>query len=374
MKKSCTVLIAGFIVVCGAWIISCSDDDGGNGGDGDSDSDTDSDTDIDTDTDSDSDTDIDTDIDTDTDSDLDTFCDNICKEPDGGTGESVIPPRPDDETVSEGGYCYMIDHCNKEDRLYCDSYQIVPPDLSGTCQKCSSDKSKWIVQGTVQDMITAETVPNITFKFTSANQALLQRCAVAPFYELTSKECGEYCGVQRKSGTTSAPLAPIGTVALVCNQEDYHNSASGVSDPPYRCGVRQHGVIVVRKDKLTEWSEMLEADDEMKNFMPLGKRGGAIIHIMDVDKEKTGIPNAQLKSRAQNSTAKIRYLNEAMDGWVSDKTSSNGFAVVVNAQMAEKFDSYIGDEKISHIEATIGTIPSIIGIFVIPIEADEKGL
>ncbi len=159
-------------------------------------------------------------------------------------------------------------------------------------------------------------------------------------------------------------MDPLGYLALACGQEGYYKSVTPVSDPPYGCGVRNRELLVMREDALAEYSQMLNDDEEMKDYLPLGEKGSAIILIRNVKTNKD-IPNALLRSRNKNSNAEIRYLNEAQDDWALDKTASTGACVVANPLDAEKLDAFLGDEKINDMEATLGVTSNVIFLFYI---------
>ncbi len=349
------LFLIGFVAACNIWATACDNDDNNS-------SDVDSDTDTDTDTDADSDIDSDIGIDTDE-------CNDVCNGADAGTDIADIPPPPENGTALEGEYCYWIDHC--DDGLYCDSYRMNPPDINGSCRKCPSDKNQWVVQGTVQDIETGELVPNAYVKFIKATDMQLQGCKAKEILGLTSCKCGRFRGVASKKKVRSDGL---GIGAAVCNYKGYYPGGIPVAGSPYRCGIRANGVAVIREDTLDEWSKMLIDDSEMKRFMPLGKKGGIIVRIYDVNIRNKGVPNAYLKSRSSNSIAKIRYLNEEKNAWVTDKTSSNGYCVIVDTGLAEVFDAYIDDKRIGITEATAISKQNFIYLFPIPVETGGIGL
>ncbi len=376
MKNLVTLILLGFCVWCSVGAVGCGDDDdqtSDTGADSDSDSDGDADTDADADADTDTDSDTDSDADGDTDGDADGDSDSDAdadsdtdSDSDADTGPET-PPQPAEGSVLEGEYCYEIEHC--ETGLYCDSYQIATPDLDGTCQPCPGG-NKWILQGTLVDFVTREPVPNVAINYSSATQTSMLGCNAISDAKVTTDDDGRFKGERNRPSSISAP---IGYVARICNHAGYYPSGIGVSDPPYGCAARNRDMLVMPQDTMTAWSEMLAEDQTMVAHLPLGQKGGALGRLIDIDTNE-GIAGAHLESRNGSSGAKIRYLNENMDGWTSDTTSASGFYTVVNPGLGEKFDAYMGDQKISDVEATVGSRTGMIFMVDIRIEADEKGI
>jgi hypothetical protein len=224
-----------------------------------------------------------------------------------------------------------------------------------------------VVQGTVLDFVSREPVDGVVLKYSSATSLSLLGTSAPVQFQVTSDADGRF--KEEKAKPSSAPL---GFVARA-SKTDYQLSITGVSAPPYGCGTQNHDMLIVEKAKITEWSEMLAEDAAMANDMPLGAKGGAIGRVIDIDTNE-GIAGAHVVSQDGGSGARIRYLNDAEDGWVEDVTGSSGVYVVTNPGLGEKFDAFIDDTQINDTEATIGSKSGMVFVVDLRIEADEQGL
>jgi hypothetical protein len=83
-------------------------------------------------------------------------------------------------------------------------------------------------------------------------------------------------------------------------------------------------------------------DPELADFLPLGESGGVVGLVRDAT---TGdlIEGAVVVSVDPDaSSAKVRYLNAAGDGFTTEMTSTQGMFIVVDPGLGEDFDVEIG--------------------------------
>ncbi len=333
------------------------DSDGDSDGDADGDSDGDSDGDADGDSDGDSDGDADGDSDTDTDADSDSDADGC------GLHDN---DRPADKSVENDDYCYNNINCKSG---LCVSYMQTSPDPDGHCEAVTSP-GKILAIGTTLDFETREVIPDATVKTFDATQMSLLGCNAQATATITSDADGRFKQSVNKPGITEQ----IGMIARATKGDDYALSASGVADTPWPAGFIRHDILMVKKATLAAWSEMLSEDTAMAPYMNLSAKGGAIGAILDVDCGKPIIGAEVRKAGGGNTNAKIRYLNADGTGFVTDGITESGIFVLVNPALAEKFDVFLGDEKVNITTATFGDTSCMIFIVDIPIEADEHGI
>jgi len=106
-------------------------------------------------------------------------------------------------------------------------------------------------------------------------------------------------------------------------------------------------------DYLDLWSALLEDfDSGLAPYVPLGENGGTLGKVRDQD---TGEPvsGVHLISQHPSTLAQIFYLDDDGQGLNTEATGASGHFLVLDAQLAEKFDAYRDDELISSHEATL---------------------
>lgn len=317
---------------------------------------TDADADADADTEVAADTDAEPGTDADADADTDRVAETCCPHD---------PNRPPDSSGLEGDFCYRNNQCRSG---LCISYQQTTPDPGGYCDT-PANPNMMVAIGTTLDFETRQPVAGASIRVDGVTLGSVQGCKSKGYATLESDENGHF----RKTISMPGIAEQIGIVALAEENDVYANSTSGVADPPWPKAFIRRDILIVKKATLDKWSQWLAEDAEMANFLPLVAKGGVVGAVPNVD-TGAGVVGAKLRSLNAKSKARIRYLNAEGTGFVADGVTESGIFVMVNPGLAEKFDVYMGDDKINITTATAGDIPCMIFVLDIPIEADEEGL
>lgn len=194
--------------------------------------------------------------------------------------------------------------------------------------------------GTMLDFTTRTALPDIDMKVAAAIMAAVDPVGAASQADATSDANGII------DTLSIAPLnAALGIVGL-SSGTGYYLTATGLASPAsgtaYGPANAIHDIWAVPEADLTAWSEALMADPELMDFLPLGDAGGVVGLVRDA---ATGdlIEGAVVVSVTPDTTsAKIRYLNAAGDGFATDMTSTQGMFVIVDPGLGEDFDVTIG--------------------------------
>jgi hypothetical protein len=249
-----------------------------------------------------------------------------------------------------GEFCDMNEDCES---FFCDGYQHVPMDPDGECAEALPE-GQVRVQGNVRDFLTGEYKSGVEVKIGGAMSVLQNPTGYTPITTLTTDADARFETDLEVSGET----VPVGMVATV-EATGYFLSVTGLAEPEleggfYPPGIRNHDVKLIPLSLLDDWSDLLlEADSSLSAFLPLGTKGGVLGSIRHVE-TGDGVEGAHLVSQNDSSNARIFYLNEAQDGFGTTETSPNGFFVIFDPSLAEKFDAVKGGEIISRLPCTVG--------------------
>jgi hypothetical protein len=294
------------------------------------------------------DTDADTDTDTDTDSDGDADTDDH----DGELGE----------------LCRIREDCKSN---YCESYWTAPPDPGATCQE-GLPLGEIRITGNVRDFETEKLLLNTSIDLVGGPEMIVDPLG-PPITTFKSDENGLF---ELEIGNEATDKA-MG-LGIRIAMDGYWSTATGLVETEieamfYPPGVRNHDIWAVSEKLADEWNEMLEKETALAFYLPLGVKGGALGKIRDAD---TGDPPTEpvvLRTRLPESETHsvVRYLNDAGDGFVEDKSGKSGLFVILYAALAEKFDAYRDGKKVSIHECTVGNGAGGIGATTIQVDEDE---
>ncbi len=314
-------------------------------GDGDGDSGADTDTDADTDADSDSDTDSNGDSDSDSD--------------------MVLPPCNPSNSAANGDYCYRNQQCQSN---LCVSFQQTTPDPAGHCE---AGNDNMLAIGTTLDLETREPVPDVKLEVHGVASY------IGPLVPFPPPLLSVITGTDGRFKQEIASPSDIAGIFALTTKTGYADSVCDVATPMYGTnyppGFERHDILLVKNAVLEEWSNRLSADDEMSNHMPLGQRGGVVGAVPCID-SGNAVVGATVVPLNADSNAKIGYLNADGTGFVKDGITESGVFVIVNPGTAEKFDVYIGDQKINVTTVRVGSKSGYIFSVDIPVECDELGI
>jgi hypothetical protein len=196
------------------------------------------------------------------------------------------------------------------------------------------------IMGTMLDFTTRMPIPDIDMKVATAIMAAVDPANAASQADATSDANGII------DTLSTAPLnSPLGIVGL-SSGTGYYLTATGLASPAegtaYGPANAIHDIWAVPEADLTAWSALLLLDLELTEFLPLGEAGGVVGIVRNA---ATGdlIEGAVVVSVDPDTTsAKVRYLNEAGDGFTADMTSTQGMFVIVDPGLGEDFDVEIG--------------------------------
>jgi hypothetical protein len=255
-----------------------------------------------------------------------------------------------------GAWCDQNEDCVTG---FCETYVSVPASPDGLCAEGPA-AGQIRVMGNVRDYRTGEFLAGYQVKVTAALAALADPDGATPLITATTGADGLFDVVL---ATTSAE-APVGLVGVVPADADYFLTITGLVEPEnggqYPLGIRNHDVRVVDQATVDEWSGYLESFPELDTNLPLGTAGAVLGSILYVG-DGTGVSGANLvSSLGEDSVAKIYYLNEAGDGFNTDATGASGLFVLFGPSLGEKFEAYVGSEKVSRLPATMGQTPGSI--------------
>jgi hypothetical protein len=234
--------------------------------------------------------------------------------------------------AADGEACSANGSCSSQ---LCELFQDVPP-VEGTCQP-ADDMCRTRIMGTMLDFSTRMPLPDINMKVATAIMAAVDPVGATSQADATSDANGII------DTLSTGPLAsPLGIVGL-SSGDGYYLTATGLASPAdgmqsYGPANAIHDIWAVPAADLTAWSDALMGDPEMMEFLPLGDEGGVVGLVRDAT---TGdlIEGAVVVSVDPDTTsAKIRYLNAAGDGFTSDMTSTQGMFVIVDPGLGEDFD------------------------------------
>lgn len=112
----------------------------------------------------------------------------------------------------------------------------------------------------------------------------------------------------------------------------------------------------------------MTADPNIKSKVPhvIGK----VQYADRVDCDGVPFPVKGVKLKG-NKGGKVYYLNETMDGFQTDSTSSNGrFIIIVSNALGERWEAYRGDNKVTHFTAVLGKATGVTFSITMPVFAE----
>ena len=253
----------------------------------------------------------------------------------GGACDSTHTPG---DGAADGEACATNLDCAS---MVCEVFQDAPPG-DGVCAPITADCETRIM-GTVLDFVNREPVPLAELRVAQAIQASLDPVNAAGLAVGTADDKGAIDTLS--DGQIESPLGIVGLVEA----EGYTLTATGLASPVdgnlYGPANTIHDIWAVPTSSLDEWSGFLQLDPDFTNFLPLGEAGGVVGFVRD---PATGDPVAGavvVPTDADGSSAKIRFLNEAGDGFDGAETGSSGVFVIVDPGLGETFDVEIGGES-----------------------------
>jgi hypothetical protein len=261
---------------------------------------------------------------------------------DASTGEDMEFPPGD--TAGVGETCYFNDDCVS---WYCRKFSDVPVDPDASC----ADNPGWgvmISTGNIRNIRTNEPIGNVPIRVISALGAVANPLIAETLAEGMADASGRF---EITSTTTNG--TSIGIVAAV-EQEGFFLTLTALASPEgestdYLPSNSIHDVWAVPASDLTDWSAMLAGDDRLAEFLPLGEKGGTVGVVRD---EATGGPLAAATVVSEDgleTNSYILYLNEEQDGFNEEATATSGVFLILNADLAEEFEGFVGEDRIGSI-------------------------
>lgn len=276
----------------------------------------------------------------------------------GGTTGAGMQWPPGD-TAGLGEACTWHDDCVS---WYCRRFSDVPPDPEAACAD-APPFGTMIITGTIHDLRTGAAVGEAGVRVITAFAAVSDPVNANALTETVATADGRFEATSDLVNGT-----PLGIVASV-DADGYYLTFTALAGPlddttDYWPGNDIHDLWVVSDAEVTAWSQMLAADPLIAEWVPLGEKGGAIGVVRD---EATGVPIAGAVVQSEkgvDTAAYVRYLDETGEGFGTEATSSSGVFVIVNADLAESFAAFVGDEEIG--SAVAGTAAGSILAVAIP--------
>jgi len=254
------------------------------------------------------------------------------------------------ETAADGEACSANGDCMS---VACLKYRDL---VDGECV-AAPDGGATRFAGTLLDFVSGAPVPDIEVRVIGAFAALSDPVGAPAVVTGNADADGKVDIV-----SPAAVDEGLGVIGIITGG-DYYTSATGLASPVD--GV--YGPMNGNRDiwgmptaKLTDWNGYLMGDKEIEASLPLGEKGGVVGFVRD----GTGAPKAGAKvisaTKADATTAKIRYL--AADGlsFTSDMTSSTGIFILVGPSLAEKFKVEGGT-----VEGTAGSAPNAVFVMIL---------
>jgi hypothetical protein len=220
---------------------------------------------------------------------------------------------------------------------------------------------------------TDEYLENVQVDIVGAMEAILSPAGAVPVATVTTDAEG-YFEIDLDSSANDKLVGLISRVAL----DGYYLTFTGLVEPDsvtgiYEPGLINHDIWAVPEQIMNEWSDLLLADDIYQQFAPLGENGGVLGKVRDMDTGK-GVEGITLKSRLPESETRaiVLYISEDGKSLKTDTTSSNGLCIILDPQIAEKFDAYRGDERVNIVELTAGQAFDAIMTTAIQVDYDGQ--
>jgi len=265
------------------------------------------------------------------------------------TGGLECPTHdPNASGAADGEACSAHADCISN---LCVLTQDVPP-LEGTCTAVP-DMCETHFSGRILNFETRAIEASVDIKVAAALQAALMPATATALASGTSDANGQIDFVS--DAQISAPLGLVGLTSA----GGFFLTATGLASPAmgnfYGPGNAIHDIWAVPESLLTSYSDLLMADPEFANALPLGTAGGVVGLVRDA---ATGDPiaDAVIVSTDPDTTgAVIRYLNETGDGFVDTSTSSNGVFVLVKPGLGEVFGVEVGGVPVDGETGTAGS-------------------
>ncbi|MCU0663786.1 MAG: hypothetical protein MUC50_15835 [Myxococcota bacterium] len=294
-------------------------------------------------------------------------------EPPGTDGTEDTNPGPDTDSCQRkdastgaevGEPCWEIEDCKSG---ACEISRSIPDPGDGVCVE-ANPADVLTIQATVRDYETGEVLGNQLVDFGAALAFSVNPVGAAAVASGTSDANG-IVDIKMDTKACTDDKLKLGIIGRV-KKDGYFLSIGGLVAPEvnpkngiYPSVLRNHDIMAVPASLLTQWSEFLADDPEVKNYLPLGTKGGCVVRVRKTS-DGNGVAGTKLRSNTNpdGSTAILRYLNEAKDGFNTTGMGSDGMALVLKPGMGEQFDAIDGDGKIvSHKPGTMGSAPN--GIF-----------
>lgn len=269
---------------------------------------------------------------------------------DGGTDGDADGDTDSAGDAGTGDYCDENDDCQTG---FCETYQNVPADPDGFCTD-GPPPGEIRILGNVRDYYTEEYQAGVTVEVLGAIAAMMDPSGAEAIESGVTDDDGRYVIMGGELATSQS----IGIVARV-EAEGYYLSVTGLVEPEiggdeYPPGVRNHDVKLMPQSMLDDWSDYITAfDAELAPYVPLGENGGAVGSVRHVENGE-GVAGVTMISQSETSAAIVLYLDETMDGFNDQATSSNGMFVILQPATAEKFDAWKDGEIVSRRESTFG--------------------
>ncbi|MBN2803986.1 MAG: hypothetical protein JXR91_12910 [Deltaproteobacteria bacterium] len=283
---------------------------------------------------------------------------------DGDTDTQCTPVMPAG-SGENGDSCMVMEDCKSG---FCATYSHAPADPDATCE-AAPEIGDVHLMATVTDFLSEEIIPNQEIKV-GGGIDVAQNPEGFPVKQTIKSDADGKVDALLTGDTTAVPLAII----VVAESDIYYPTSTGLVTPEAGCGMyppatRNADIKLVKKDDLTSLSQALESSyPEEKDNLPLGDQGGVLGVIKGVD-TGDGIEGTVIKSTNDTTASKIYYLNEARDGFTTDKTSSNGIFVILHSGLAEEFSAFINNKVISRRPATAGETKGV--LFATTLQAED---
>ncbi len=289
-----------------------------------------------------------------------------------GDADTELDTEPlydtDDHDNEIGEPCRIREDCKTN---YCESFWTAPADPNATCQE-ALPLGQMRITGNTRDFETQEIMPGVVVDVLGGTEVLQDPLGPA-LASTTSDENGLF----EMNVDDKVTRVDVGVGARIM-EDGYYPTAVGIVEteidgmffPP---GVRNHDIWAVPETMVAEWTALLEKEDGLAFYLPLGKKGGAFGRIRDADNGQSPESPVKLVSRLPASEAQgiVRYLNDAGDAFVENKSGASGLFIILNASLGEKFDAYRDGKKVSIHECTVGNGADGVGVTTIQVDEDE---
>jgi len=206
-------------------------------------------------------------------------------------------------------------------------------DPQATCV-AAPEGARFRLTGTVLDIATGAPLGEVELRALDGLTALQNPHSAPVLLAATADSEG------RVDTVSDEPIAPgIGLVGLVVG--DGVTPTSSVLAVPLPNGSYGrtntfHDLWVVQTPLLDAWSALLQADPDAAPHLPLGTAGGVLGLVRESSTGST-VAGAVVTPLEPPSSAVIRYLNAARDGFQSDGTAEHGLFVLLHPGVGERF-------------------------------------